>query len=70
MHRAAAALLAICDYIFHQFKKMRGVNALRRAGDRTLEEPGVTARHREQGFDQVRMLQFRLHELLWNRFGR
>jgi hypothetical protein len=30
---------------------MRGVNALRRAGDGTLEELGVTARHREQGFD-------------------
>jgi hypothetical protein len=49
---------------------MRGVNPLRRAGDRTLKELGVTARHREQGFDQIRMLQFRLHELLWNRFGR
>jgi hypothetical protein len=43
---------------------MRGVKALRRAGDRTLKEPGVTARHCEQGFDQFGMLQFRLHELL------
>lgn len=64
MHRAAAALLTMCDYIFHQFKKMRRVNALRGAGDRTLEETSVTTRHREQGLDQVGMLQFRLHKLL------
>jgi hypothetical protein len=49
---------------------MRGVDSLRRAGDRTLKELAVTARHREQGFDQIRMLQFRLHELLWSRFER
>jgi hypothetical protein len=30
---------------------MRGVNSLRRARDRALKELGVTARHREQGFD-------------------
>ena len=64
MHGAPTALLAVGDYIFHQFEKMRWVNALRGAGDRTLEETSVTARHREQGFDQVGMLQFRLHKLL------
>ena len=50
------ALLAVGDYIFHQFQQVRGVDALRRAGDRTLEQLGVTARHREQGFDQIGML--------------
>ncbi len=64
MHRAATALLAICDYILHQFEQMRGVNSLCGANDRTLKELGITARHREQSFYQVRMLQFRLHELL------
>jgi hypothetical protein len=64
MHGAATALLAMGDYIFHQFKQMRGVNSLRRARDRALEESGVTTRHCEQGFDQVRVLQFRLHKLL------
>ena len=64
MHRAATALLAIGDYIFHQFEQMRGVDALRGANDRTFNQLGVTTRHCEQGFDQVRMLQFRLHELL------
>jgi len=64
VHGAPTALLAVGDYIFHQFQQVRGVDALRRAGDCTLEELGVTARHREQGFDQIGMLQFRLHELL------
>jgi hypothetical protein len=64
MHSAATALLAIGDYIFDQLQQMCGINALSRTGDRTLKEPGVTSSHREQSFDQVRMLQFRLHDLL------
>jgi hypothetical protein len=30
---------------------MRGVNPLRRAGNRTLDELGVATRYREKGFD-------------------